>query len=43
MTATAPAPTEAQKKENHSILYWAIGIVLLGLSADGSVAVDYRR
>ncbi len=43
MTATAPPPTEAEVKENHSVLYWAIGIGLLVLCVIGLITFNARK
>ena len=41
MTATAPAPrSEAETREDHSILYWAIGIGVLVLCVIGLITFN---
>jgi hypothetical protein len=43
MTATAPAPTDAATKANHSILYWAIGIGVLVLVVIGLLTFSAHK
>jgi len=43
MTATAPSPNEAEVKENHNILYWAIGIGLLVLCVIGLITFNSHK
>ena len=43
MTATAPAPNEAETRENHSVLYWAIGIGVLVLVVIGLITFSAHK
>jgi hypothetical protein len=43
MTATAPSPTDAEARENHNILYWAIGIGLLVLCVIGLITFNAQQ
>jgi hypothetical protein len=43
MTATAPSPSEAAAKENHNILYWAIGIGVLVLMIIGLITFSAQK
>ena len=43
MTATAPTPTDTEARENHNILYWAIGIGVLVLCVIGLITFNAQK
>jgi hypothetical protein len=43
MTATAPAQTESTTSDNHSTLYWIIGIVLVVLCVIGLITYGAQK
>ena len=43
MTATAPSQTDAEARENHNVLYWAIGIGLLVLCVIGLITFNAQE